>query len=139
VDEYFDFEEMAKRSLGPQWGEQPPQKQKEFVEAFSHFLFNVYITRIEEYTGQEINYQSPKVESRFAIVEAIVLDNRAGEIPLEYRLHRQNGQWKAYDVVIEGVSLIRNYQSQFRSILARSSFDDLLKQLQKKNGRLGTS
>jgi phospholipid transport system substrate-binding protein len=133
VNEYFDFEEMAKRSLGPQWGQQPPQKQQEFVDAFSQFLFNVYISRVEQYGGQEISYQSREVESRFAVVEATVSDDKAGEIPLEYRLHKPNGEWKAYDVVIEGVSLVRNYQSQFQSILAKGSFDDLLKQLQEKN------
>jgi phospholipid transport system substrate-binding protein len=133
VDNYFDFDEMAKRSLGPQWNKQAPAKQQEFVQAFSKFLFNVYIDKIEKYTDEKITYKEKEIQGDFALVDALVVGNQSGQIPLTYHLHLKDGNWKAYDVVIEGVGLVENYRSQFDSILSKGSFEDLLKQLREKN------
>lgn len=133
VDHYFDFDEMAKRALGPYWNEQPAAKQQEYVQAFSEFLFNVYIDKIEKYTDEKITYETGEQQGDRAVVDAVIAGSRPGEIPIEYRLHLTDGKWRAYDVVIEGVGLVNNYRSQFRSILSRSSFDDLLNRLKEKN------
>jgi len=133
VDQYFDFEEMAKRALGPEWNNQPATKQQDYVGAFSEFLFSVYIDKIENYTDEKITYQPKEEEGDRAVVNAIVEGSKTGKIGLEYRLHSMAGSWKAYDVVIEGVGLVNNYRSQFSSILTNSSFDDLLNRLKEKN------
>jgi phospholipid transport system substrate-binding protein len=133
VDDYFDFDEMARRSLGPHWNQQPPAKQQEFAQAFNKFLFNVYIDKIEKYTDEKITYKQGETKDNFAIVDALVVGNQSGQISLIYHLHLKDGNWKAYDVVIEGVGLVENYRSQFDSILSRGSFEDLLKQLREKN------
>ncbi|MGA7874228.1 MAG: ABC transporter substrate-binding protein [Desulfoferrobacter sp.] len=135
VDEYFNFDDMAKRSIGPVWNDQPPGKQREFVESFSQFLFNVYIDKIEKYTGEKITYDSQQVEGDFASVKAVVHGYNGTNVPIIYRLQRKGGSWKAYDVVVDGIDLVNNYRSQFGDILSRHSFDYLLKLLKEKNAQ----
>ena len=135
VDEYFDFQEMARRALGRPWKEQPPQKQQEFVELFKQLLFNNYAGRVETYTGtnERVVYDEEKVEGDYALVRTRVLDHKNANIQLDYRLKLINGQWKVYDVVAEGISLVDNYRGQFNSILSGGkSFDALLAQLREK-------
>ena len=132
VNEYFDFEEMSKRSLGPRWKDQSPAKQKEFVEAFSQFLFNWYIDRVEKYTNEKLTYKEQQMKGEYAAVDVQIIRSQNQEIPIQYRLHSVDDAWKVYDVTIEGVSVVNNYRSQFQSILARSSFDELLEQLRAK-------
>jgi len=135
VDEYFDFDEMAKRALGPHWNEQPPAKQQEYVQAFSEFLFGVYIDKIEKYTDEKVTYETKEGKGDRAVVNAVIAGSQTSKIPIEYRLQLKDGKWRAYDVVIEGVDLVNNYRSQFSSILANSSFDDLVNRLKGKNLR----
>jgi phospholipid transport system substrate-binding protein len=132
VNEYFDFEEMSKRSLGPRWKDQSPGKQKEFVETFSQFLFNWYIDRIEKYTDEKLTYKDQELKGDYAAVDVQIIRSQNQEIPIQYRLHSVNNAWKVYDVTIEGVSVVSNYRSQFQSILAKNSFDELLEQLRAK-------
>lgn len=133
VNEYFDFDDMAKRSLGPPWKQQPPEKQQEFVQAFSQFLFNVYIRKIEKYTNEKLSYRAKQADGNSAVVEALVVGGQAGEVRINYRLHLTDGAWKVYDVEIEGIDLVQNYRSQFNAMLAQGSFESLLKQLREKN------
>jgi len=133
VNEYFDFDAMARRALGPHWNEESPAKQQEFTELFSEFLFNVYIDKVEKYTNEKITYNMKEAEGNYAVVDALVTGAPSGNIAIRYSLRLKNGNWKAYDVAIEGIGLINNYRSQFDSILSRSSFDELLNQLKQKN------
>jgi len=134
VDEYFDFQEMARRALGRPWKDQPPQKQQEFADLFKQLLFNNYAGRVETYTGtnEQIAYDEQKIEGEYALVKTRVLNYKNTNVQLDYRLKLINGQWKVYDVVIEGVSLVENYRGQFNSILTGKSFDNLLAQLREK-------
>jgi phospholipid transport system substrate-binding protein len=134
VDEYFDFGEMAKRALGRPWKDQPAQKQQEFVDLFKQLLFNNYVGRVENYTGtnERVVYDEQKVEGDYALVKTRVLDYKNTNVQLDYRLRLMSGQWKVYDVVVEGVSLVDNYRGQFNSILANKPFDSLLGQLREK-------
>lgn len=134
VDEYFDFGEMAKRALGRPWKDQSPQKQQEFVDLFKQLIFNNYVGRVETYTGtnERVVYDEQKIEGEYALVKTRVLDYKNTNVQLDYRLRLVNGQWKVYDVVVEGVSLVENYRGQFTSILAGKSFDALLSQLREK-------
>ncbi len=134
VDEYFDFGEMAKRALGRPWKEQPPQKQQEFVDLFKQLLFNYYVGRVETYTytDEKLVYDEQKIEGDYALVKTRVLNYKNTNIQLDYRLKQISGQWKVYDVVIEGVSLVENYRGQFSSILSSKPFDAFLTQLREK-------
>jgi phospholipid transport system substrate-binding protein len=134
VDEYFDFGEMAKRALGRPWKDQPPQKQQEFVELFKQLIFNNYVGRVETYTGtnERVVYDEQKIEGEYALVKTRVLDYKNTNVQLDYRLRLIQGEWKVYDVVVEGVSLVENYRGQFNSILANKTFDALLSQLREK-------
>ena len=132
VDQYFDFDAIAKRALGPRWNEEPPEKQQEFTRDFSQLLFDTYIRRIEKYTNERIAYKQKQTGGDYAVIEAVVAGGQSGTIPIDYYLRLEDGKWKVYDVVIEGIGLVTNYHSQFESILMRSSFDDLLRQLKEK-------
>ncbi len=134
VYRYFDFEEMAKRALARHWKAQTPAKQQEFIDLFQHLLFNTYLDRVESYTcgKEDVAYEGEKVDGDYAVVKTRLLGYQGAEIPVEYRMQLKNGQWKVYDVAVEGISFIGNYRSQFESILNRSSFDDLMKQLREK-------
>jgi phospholipid transport system substrate-binding protein len=134
VDEYFDFGEMAKRALGRPWKEQSPQKQQEFVDLFKQLLFNYYVGRVETYTDtdEKLVYDEQKIEGEYALVKTRVLNYKGSNVQLDYRLKQISGQWKVYDVVIEGVSLVDNYRGQFSSILASKPFDAFLAQLREK-------
>ena len=134
VDEYFNFEEMGKRALGRPWKEQSPEKRQEFIKLFKQLLFNTYISRVESYTGanEKAYYDSEKLEGDYALVKTHIELQGNRKVSLDYRLHLENGQWKAYDVVIEGISLVENYRSQFASILTNGTFDALLQKLRDK-------
>ncbi|MBI3061553.1 MAG: ABC transporter substrate-binding protein [Deltaproteobacteria bacterium] len=135
----FDFEEMARRSLGQHWQRHAARKQ-EFVPVFTNFVEGSYVGQIETYRNEKILYTRERLENNFAQVDTKVLRSDGEEIPINYKLHLVGGQWKIYDVLIENISLVNNYRSQFHRILSTASFDDLIKRLQEKApeaGRVG--
>jgi phospholipid transport system substrate-binding protein len=132
IDPRFDFAEMAKRSLGPQWSRRSPQEQREFVRLFTELLEHTYVGKIESYNGEQITYTHENLNDDHAEVFTKVVTKKGQDFSVNYLLHSVNGDWKVYDVVIENISLVNNYRAQFNSILARSSFDGLLRKLQAK-------
>ena len=128
----FDFAEMAKRSLGPQWSRRSPQEQQEFVRLFTEVLEHSYVDKIESYGGEKITYIRENLDKDHAEVFTKVVTKKAEEFSVNYILRSVDGEWKVYDVVIENISLVNNYRSQFNRILAKASFDELLKKLQAK-------
>lgn len=127
----FDFEEMAKRSLGEHWKGRKEVEKREFVDLFSRFVELSYIDRIEAYNNEKIIYIGEVVEGKRAIVRSKVITTQGKEIPISYRLLKRDG-WVVYDVVIEGVSLVSNYRSQFNEIIQNSSYEGLIKRLKSK-------
>ncbi len=132
VSQRFDFAEMAKRSLAQNWKKRTPEEQKEFVALFTDLLENTYINKVEKYQDEKIFYTGEKIEGPYAEVKTNVETSKGIETPIEYRLMREGSQWMAYDVVIEGVSLVNNYRNQFNSIIRSGSYDDLVKRLRDK-------
>jgi phospholipid transport system substrate-binding protein len=133
VDNYFDFNALAKKALGPQWQQLSPAKRQEFTQEFSQLLFNTYIGKIQGYDGGNISYALVQRGPTYAQVRSWVAgDQNMAPVHVDYYLHLKNGSWKVDDVVIEGVGLVTSYRAQFNSILARSSFDELLRQLRYK-------
>lgn len=134
VTNYFDFDAMAKESLGPPWKRLSAGKRHEFAQLFKKLLFNTYVDRMEHYHDQPITYDSQQVDGDFAVVKTH-FRSQDENVPIDYRLHRQGGHWKVYDVVVDGISYDDNYRAQFASILASQSFDTLLGMLRQKVAR----
>ena len=134
VTEYFNFDEMAKRALGRPWKDQTPDKRQEFVKLFKQLLFNTYINRLENYkcSKERVFYDSEKLEGDYALVKTHIVYQGHNNVEIAYRLHRDVGEWKVYDVVVEGISIVENYRSQFASILTNESFDSLLNRVRQK-------
>ena len=131
----FDFEEMAKRSLAKEWKKRTPDEREQFVVIFGQLIENSYVTKIESYTDEEIFISREKKKKNKSLVETVIRKNQT-EIPVSYKLLVKDGRWKIYDVVIEGVSLVRNYRSQFKDFLGKESFPDLVKRLEDKVDQL---
>jgi phospholipid transport system substrate-binding protein len=125
----FDFGEMAKRSLGPNWRERTSEERDRFVALFRELLENSYLGKIESYQGEVIRYGKETVDGPYAEVKTAVVTGKGQEIPVDYRMLENGGRYRIYDVVIEGISLVGNYRSQFNSILQKSSFGELMDKL----------
>ena len=126
---YFNFDEMAKRSLGIHWKNRSPAERQEFVKLFTDLLENSYAGKIEGYKGEKIRYGKETVEPPYAEVRTVIVGRGGEEYAVNYRLLEDGDRWRIYDIVIEGVSLVNNYRSQFASILQNSSFAEMTKRL----------
>jgi len=127
----FDWTEMAKQTLGKHW-DAAAARQGEFIAALSEFLGNSYAGKIGSYKDEKIIYLTEAVDNDQAQVKTKIVSNKGEPTAVTYQLHRVEGEWKIYDVVVEDISLVVNYRSQFSRILAKGGFDDLLRQLKEK-------
>ena len=130
----FSFKEMSKRSLARYWRERSDAEKKEFVSLFSDLIENSYIEKIERYTDEEILYVGEKSSDGRAVVKTVII-SKGNEIPINYSLMKTENDWMVYDIVIEGVSLVSNYRSQFSSTIRTSSYKGLVEQLREKTGK----
>ncbi|HSQ52422.1 MAG TPA: ABC transporter substrate-binding protein [Nitrospiraceae bacterium] len=131
ADSRFDYGEMAKRSLGGQWDKLAERERQEFVDLFTELLTATYVEKINAYAGEEVKIINERLEGNYAEVKSIMVGKKT-EIPLDYRLMIKGGDWKAYDVVVDGLSLVRNYRGQFTVILRSSSYEHLVQRLREK-------
>jgi len=128
----FNEVELARRTLARNWNELNPAQQQEFIRLFRQVLENAYIDKILSYANEKIVFSREIMPSteQAEVQTKIITSSR--EIPIFYRVILKDGAWKVYDVVVENVSLVQNYRSQFKSILASHTPDQMLKILQKK-------
>lgn len=133
IGKVFDFEEMSKRSLGIYWKDRTHQEKKEFVELYKDLLERSYSGKIESYTDEKVVYYDEKIDNnRYAEVRTKIITTDKKEIPIDYRLYFNGKEWKVYDLVIEGVSLVSNYRSQFNKIIRNYSYQELIKRMKTK-------
>ncbi len=132
VDEQFDWTEMARRSLGRHWAERSEAEKKEFVPLYAELLERTYLKKVEDYSGEKVRYEGETTEGENATVKVKIVTKKNKDIPVEYRLMKEEKGWFVYDVSIEGVSLVNNYRTQFNSIIVQSSYENLLKVLKAK-------
>ena len=132
VNERFAFDEMAKRSLGAQWQKRSAAEQQEFIGLFTDLLEGTYLSKLEEYSGEKVQFVNERQEKDFAEVNTRLINRKGEDFALDYRLHNVNGQWKVTDVVIENISVVNNYRSQFNRVLSRSTFEDLVQAMKQK-------
>lgn len=133
----FDFREMCKRILGRTWNSISPAEQQRFTELMTKLLENVYIGKLENYSGQTIGYISERVKGERAQVSTLIEDNGM-QIPVHYIMALDGEKWMVYDINIEGVSLVRNYMEQFKSILRTKKFEGLIQVIEDKNSSFET-
>ncbi len=131
IAQRFNYEEMAKRALAREWKKLSAEKQEEFVALFQQFLTQSYAGNIDGYAGQQVEYIKERLKGDFAEVQTKVVSPKS-QIPLDYRLLKENDKWGVYDVIIDGVSLTKNYRGQFSRIIKSSSFEALLDKLRSK-------
>lgn len=124
----FDFTEMTKRSLGPHWKSLEQAEQREFVEGLTQRLLVAYGRTVRASGDEKIQFKRETLEGAFASVETKVVGGNS-DIPIDYRLHDVDGQWKVYDMVIENVSLVNNFRAQFEREIARTSIKGLLEKI----------
>jgi phospholipid transport system substrate-binding protein len=132
ANEIFDFTETARRSLARHWTARTPAEREEFVGLFADLLERSYLSKIELYGGERIGYLGESLEGDLALVRTRIVTRQGTEIPIDYRMRRHGDKWLVYDVVIEGVSLVANYRSQFNKIIQTSSYQELVKKMKTK-------
>jgi phospholipid transport system substrate-binding protein len=132
VNQIFDFTEISQRSLGRHWQARTPAEREQFVALFGDLLENAYITKIESYSGEKIQYPGDVIDGDLAIVKTRIVTKQQTEIPIDYRMFLNGGRWAVYDVSIEGISLIGNYRTQFNAVIQRSGYPDLVAKLKAK-------
>lgn len=130
----FDFPEMAKRSLGPHWRRLAAKDQEEFVALFTELLEKTYADKVDLYNGEKVLYTREVQDNGYAEVASKVISKKGTGISVVYRCHRATGDWKIYDIVVENISLVNNYRAQFNRVLAKSSYDELIRMLRQKAG-----
>jgi phospholipid transport system substrate-binding protein len=134
AESIFDYPDTARRALGTHWNGRTPQQQQEFVKLFADLLDRAYISKIDLYQGERVQYTGETVNGNEATVKTVIATKKGGsDIPVDYRMHTKNGRWLVYDVIIEGVSLVANYRTQFNKIVQTESYDALVQRLRAKD------
>lgn len=128
----FDFREMSRRVLGRTWNKITPEQQDYFVIQMTKLLENVYVGKLETYTGQTVEFVEERIKGNRAQVTTLIEDQGVN-LPVHYIMQKTGNKWMVYDINIEGVSLIRNYMEQFRSILRQKDYEELIKNIEEKN------
>jgi phospholipid transport system substrate-binding protein len=135
IGDRFSYEEMSKRALTAQWNKLNDDQRKEFVSLFQRHLANAYAGKIEGYSGEQVQFINERLEQGYAEVRSKIVTEKT-EIPLDYRMINKSGDWRVYDVIVDGVSLVNNYRGQFNRIIRSSSYEDLVQKLRKKTDDL---
>ncbi|WP_419781331.1 ABC transporter substrate-binding protein [Maridesulfovibrio sp.] len=117
IKDFFNFEELSKRSIGRPWLKFSPDEKEKFIDLFTNLLEHTYLARIEDYSGEKVAFDKETIiKGKYAQVDTRLLTGKQ-DIPVYYRMKLKNGEWDVYDVIIEGVSLVKNYRTQFVGIL----------------------
>jgi len=136
AEQVFDVSETARRALGSHWLERTPAEREEFVKLFASLLEQTYINRIDEFGGEKLTYVSEQIDGDRAIVKARITTRNGTDVPVESRLLQKETRWLIYDILIENLSLISNYRSQFDRVIRTSGYEELVKRLKTKGNFL---
>src|SRR5262245_223254 len=128
----FDYDEMGRRCLGAHWRRRSPAEQEEFLRLFRSFIEKVYSDRLDLYQGERMVVGRETTDGDYAEIEARMINAKGEESQVTFRLRRADGKWRVYDAVVENISIVQNYRSQFDRIISKSSYDELRKLLKEK-------
>lgn len=131
INPLFDFDEMAKRSLGMNWKVASPEEQTEFTKVFSDLLARTYLSKIETVKPGMVNVSSETVDQGRAMVKTMIT-HKGDTFPLDYKLQANSGKWRVYDVVIENIGLVANYRNEFAGIVRKDKVAGLIQKLKDK-------
>ena len=126
---------MARRALGSHWRRRTQGEQEEYLALFRLFIERVYADRVDLYEGERIVVGRETIDGDYAEVESKVVNARGEESPVIFRLRRADAKWRVYDAMVENVSVVQNYRSQFDRVISKSSYDELRKLLKDKSGQ----
>ena len=129
IAQRFDYAEMSKRALAVHWTPSTKEQRDEFVDLFKGFLSDRYASKIEGYAGEQVDYLGERLDGQYAEVRTKLRSSKV-EIPMDYRLINKGGRWYAYDIIVDGISLVKNYRSQFDKIIRSGSYEELVRRLQ---------
>jgi phospholipid transport system substrate-binding protein len=135
VDERFDWEEMARRSLARHWAQRTPEEKREFTPLFRELLEKVYADKVEGYSWNQIHFEEERIDGDYATLKAKIFTAKDRVIQVEYRTRKKGNHWMVYDFSVEGVSLVNNYRTQFNEIIVKSSYQELIKKLKAKSAQ----
>lgn len=127
--EAFDVAEAARRALGPHWPRRTAAERQEFQALFQGLLERGYLSRIGEYGGERVQYVGERIDGDYAAVRAMIITQKGTQVPVEARVLRRGDRWLMYDVLIENVSLVASYRSQFDRVIRTSSYEELVRRL----------
>jgi phospholipid transport system substrate-binding protein len=136
ANEIFDFAEIAKRSMARHWQPLSEAQRTEFVGLFADLLERSYISKIETYGGEKIQYTAERMDGDYSVVSTRIITKNGTEVPVDYRMIKRSDRWLVYDVSIEGVSLVSNYRTQFNKIIQTTSYRELVSKLKNKQDEL---
>jgi phospholipid transport system substrate-binding protein len=132
ASEAFDVNESARRALGPYWQQRTQAERQEFVDLFADLLERTYISKIDFYGGEKLQYTGEQVDGDRAVVRAKVMTKQGTDVPVEARLAKNGTRWLIYDVSVENISLVMNYRAQFEQIIRKASYQELINRLKTK-------
>ena len=135
IDQRFNYHQMVRRALAKNWKGRSDQERREFTGLFKKLLENSYASKLESYSDETINFTDEVIKGKYALVKTEVV-RKASTIAVDYKLINGAGVWKIYDFVIEGVSMVRNYRSQFSKIIRKDSYEGLVRKLTDKVNEL---
>ena len=139
INTIFDYSEMAKQTLGRHWNQRTRAERAQFTDLFASLLDNSYISKTESYNNEKIVYLKETIDGDHAEIKSKIVTAKRDEYALDYRLLNENGKWMVYDIVIEGVSMVSNYRTQFSRIISNNGYSELVKKLQTKTSELKAS
>jgi len=135
ADQLFDYIALSRLTLGKSWKEFNREQQKEFISLYRTILEKAYMDKILSYTDEKVIFDKELMLSEDKAEVQTKIITKSAEIPINYRVYLKDGEWRVYDVIIEGISLIKNYRTQFREILANNPPEEVLKILREKTGQ----
>jgi phospholipid transport system substrate-binding protein len=139
AEDVFDYPDTARRALGPHWNARSPQERQDFTRLFADLLDRAYVSKIDLYQGEKVVYTGETVDGDEATVKTLITTKKGTQVPIDYRMRLTNGRWRAYDVIIEGVSLVANYRTQFNKIIQTESYQALVERLRSRDAEPAAS
>jgi phospholipid transport system substrate-binding protein len=137
AEEIFDFGDTARRALARHWGQRSPAEREEFVQIFTDVFEHAYLSKVDLLQGDRVAYLGDSIDGAMATVKTRLTTKQGSQLDVDYRMHRgASGRWLVYDVLIENVSLVDNYRTQFNSVIQRSSYQELIRKLKTIQGQL---
>jgi phospholipid transport system substrate-binding protein len=137
VAQSFDFTEMSKSALGYQWKKLTPQQQQEFTTVFISFIEDSYLSKLNDYRGQQVQFiKASQDGADYAQVNTNIVREGKEPIHLDFRVMKEGGAWKIYDVTVDAISIIANYRNQFNRVMNNQGYDTLIKDLKEKQASL---